>query len=610
MASEKRGYAYEALTMWALGKLKEKGEMKHDAFWNQKPDNLGIVPDITIGRNPSEPSSLILVSHCTAEHNSDMKFWRNVGEVWDAKRAFGPDFPCRCLLFDAKFKKNLLIIQKYAFDAFLCVGHQTYASELLQLGDHFNDKFPSDQTERISAIQGYIGHNPSARLAARLFLDDLRNWLNSSLPQSGALWRQACLTMSHRDPAMTSRRVVESNLRRGLAKLLFFERVDNIDPRTMRVKSGAHYFCGERVDKAAIVDEDLRSLFNVFDLELLKELHEKYSSETAVKILIEPLRKQDWLKSAWQFLVDRWEKMTSGDSLFQVIHDLSNPPRNAKHNDWPKDLPGWLIVLIISLLKVMLNGRMAYGYSVIVNRIEEMSNAELLELRRQYCAMSGAKLATVRLRSSRTIEYGLRDWLYGEARDNFSLLESELFVVCTVIARDLSKLTKESLSDEIGAKTISWLIDDTIETKLLSHAGFRPLKDLLVSALELKQISFEDVSYWQTELRHLAVGDGEKVNIRAGSTNVLKVQRTIIRWISMSEDGRDHKVKEFCGKVGLWRAASTQRVFHSDRFEPITRFLMLVDGNLRDDDVKTLLKAGWDGVYFPTEIERLIGDLR
>ena len=127
MASEKRGLFYEALVYVLLKKLIQNSTV----FWNQTPSLMTIDTDITIGDSVDCPNYLYLISHSTAEHNSDMKFWRNMGEVFEAKTLLQSKPKAICILMDDKFKKNLLLIQPYAFDDFIIVSQEPYGTKII-----------------------------------------------------------------------------------------------------------------------------------------------------------------------------------------------------------------------------------------------------------------------------------------------------------------------------------------------------------------------------------------------------------------------------------------------------------------------------------------------
>src|SRR5438105_11464609 len=85
MAGERKGKTYEALVMVALEELKRRGKLHGEIFWNQKPAAMTIEPDLTIGEDPNEPSIVLLITHSGIAANSNMKFWRNLAELVEAK---------------------------------------------------------------------------------------------------------------------------------------------------------------------------------------------------------------------------------------------------------------------------------------------------------------------------------------------------------------------------------------------------------------------------------------------------------------------------------------------------------------------------------------------
>jgi len=209
-------------------------------------------------------------------------------------------------------------------------------------------------------------------------------------------------------------------------------------------------------------------------------------------------------------------------------------------------------------------------------------------------------------RNSRTIEYGMRDWLYGEERQNFTLQRQELLLISGAMSEMLLSNVGPVLSDGLSESLKQYFVDDTIETKLVAHPAFRPLKDLLVMALNASRLPFQDVSYYPTALAALAARDGKKLNVRAGSTNVLIVKNTLIRWISATDEGRTHKCKEFCGRAWGLRVGVVGRGGVLGVRPDVAKTILLIDGTFDQAELKSLSLAGWDEIFYPDEIDRLI----
>ncbi len=85
MAGERKGKAYEALVMVCLQELMKSKRLKGEVFWNKTPVGMSIEPDFTIGPNSDMPEIIFLVTHSGSAKDSEKKFWRNIGELSEAK---------------------------------------------------------------------------------------------------------------------------------------------------------------------------------------------------------------------------------------------------------------------------------------------------------------------------------------------------------------------------------------------------------------------------------------------------------------------------------------------------------------------------------------------
>ena len=85
MAGERKGKTYEALTYVVLKRLKSKGTIKGNIFWNEIPKGMTIEPDLVVGPDIDHPEFVLLITHSGSAKNSDMKFWRNIEELFETK---------------------------------------------------------------------------------------------------------------------------------------------------------------------------------------------------------------------------------------------------------------------------------------------------------------------------------------------------------------------------------------------------------------------------------------------------------------------------------------------------------------------------------------------
>jgi hypothetical protein len=85
VAGEQKGKTYEALVMVVLQELHRQKKLSGNIFWNKTPSAMTIEPDFTIGPDVDHPSIVFLVTHSGSAGDSHKKFWRNMGELAEAK---------------------------------------------------------------------------------------------------------------------------------------------------------------------------------------------------------------------------------------------------------------------------------------------------------------------------------------------------------------------------------------------------------------------------------------------------------------------------------------------------------------------------------------------
>lgn len=605
MASEKRGLLYEAIVFECLTRLKSQGAIKEEVFWNQTPEQMSIDTDLTVGPKPHEPTHVFLISHSTAEHNSDMKFWRNMGELREVKFKLGFNVKAIGLLFDAQFKKNLLLVQPYAFDNFICVADKDYGQAILNFADKHSEALPGKKEEKHSFLKKHINEDKKLRRAIEDLTNELKVAFTATCKSTDALWLAVKESYSGRKPKppLEAR---STFLRRGLAKMLFFEKLPQKYEITLNLSADLN-LTRRSIKGTLLSDTDIHATLDLLPRSLLQQLHASYLSMEEFQILVEPLRALDQFPLLWQHIKDRWQLLKTPQGLYQELQIAAKDGMQAfqgARNKSKFKFPGWLLVILITIIKAGKNRRLEYGYSKIVNDIQALIPSELQQWKE--IVKGTEKHSPEDPRGSRTIEYGLRDWIYADSRSNFTFHDSELALVSLVLSRRLSAAFGGEFPESIADSVKEFFIADTIETKLLSHPSFRPLKELIIAGLKEKNLTYQDISYFQSPLRGMAVSKGERVNIRAASTNVIVTKRTLIRWISVSDEGRMHKCKEFCGRAWGFRVQTDFATGKVSSREEVKKFVLLVDGTFDNADLRALVDAGWDEIFYPDQIELLL----
>ena len=120
MASERYGRAFEALVVCAARQPDRKGP-KGEVRWNEAIPGQSVMPDVWISGLNGAPRVLFLVTHSGAPSASEKKFWRNVGELAEAKLLLSPPPITISVLFDNAIKESLGELELRLFDVYLAV---------------------------------------------------------------------------------------------------------------------------------------------------------------------------------------------------------------------------------------------------------------------------------------------------------------------------------------------------------------------------------------------------------------------------------------------------------------------------------------------------------
>ena len=179
----------------------------------------------------------------------------------------------------------------------------------------------------------------------------------------------------------------------------------------------------------------------------------------------------------------------------------------------------------------------------------------------------------------------------------FTLPNGVLDFMSMVLSESLQPFSVESidgLASEIEAKYVS----KEFVAVLLAHRGFDPIGALLLSRPELA--GAEDVRVRAAFAEHCGIRGS------AASTGVLKISQTAIYWQTAHGSHTNDKRKELCGRAMAIRYQWDSR---SNRFisrTGIDRLLLILDGTWTQSDMVALLRAGWDEIFYPDEMDKLV----
>lgn len=600
MAGEQKGKAYEALTKVALERIVTSKSLKGEIFWDQRPDGMTIVPDLTIGKDKDHPTVALLVTHSGAAGNSHMKFWRNMGELVEAKVCL-PTIPrVFNLAFDSIIKESLKKSQAASYDGLLFVGDLDYGAELQQwIDDHLNE-FPRDKHEKVGFIKTRARRDAVLKRLLARFTNDLNKLLLKKAPVTlDEIWRLERQRSTKPPPVAR-----KTSIKRGLGKLLVVPEAVTADliagKSTIRFESELQPaielgILRKTIAGVRVADDEVVQALTLLSPVSLTALLVGRSFPQGLTRVIDQVRLIGQIEPMVSAVVGNYSSLVTPEGMFKALEQIHADPTflldKAELTQLPTDV--WLFRVVCDLVKATGKRKQGYGYAQLVQDIKKAAKSgDLLKCIKSLCGPA----ATLPIGGTEPIRRGLQDYVNRISGTSFS--KSQVAVVAFVLAGRLRELSVRQLQSALPELRATW-ISSTFEARLLTHRVFDPLGDLIRAVL--KGLKVREI-YMQS---CFAMTGGSSGSELAATTKVLIVKETLINAQSCSDAGRDHKKKELCGRaVALrysWDASKK-------RFVPrpgLKKLILLVDGTWRQGDLDALARAGWDEIFYPDQMDEL-----
>lgn len=611
MASERIGKVYEAVVKRCLSTLILQRRLTGTVKWNEIIAGHSVEPDLWLAGPAGNPTVVLLVTHSGASSASEKKFWRDIGEIAEFKIA-RPDPPIvGGILFENSIKHTLSLLEREILDFFSEVPTiDVHRSTIITTAVRQIAATKKKTKEFPIVLETLILDNPELQEAVDWLSDVLLETICSA--EENQFWTVAKGRVDKRKDVVL-RTANETAVRRGIAKLLIPP-----DPTVLVAGVRKHqevplpdYLWGygivtEQTAGWRTSDPDVVGVVKLLGEERVFQLVERYSSDARIRAVVKPLREAGTaMNTRYRFIDMNWAELCETSGLFhRLLETHADIEQKVFALATINARPGWLFLSLLSIVKAAGKTRQSFGYAGIVRAIGDLSEENKLQIAAQ--AVADHVGGDLSLRAPRTVEYGLRDWFYGSSRTNFSLRPFELYVCSLVMASRLSMLEQSKLV-ETFERAKQYESRDLVENVLVPFNTFQPLKTLLEHELTRRGVKYCRHQYYSSALREaVQTKTGTQINIRSGATEVVIAGKTLIRWISATNKGRDHKRKEFAGKGAtlpiVWSAPRLRYVANDN----IERLLLLVDGTFRDSDLELLIRLGWDRVFYPDEIELLI----
>ncbi len=585
MAGEKKGKAYEAFVKLTLEKLHQKMDFRGSIFWDEKPEAMTIVPDLTIGGSKDKPEIFLLITHSGSAKESEKKLWRNMGELAEAKVCL-PTIPrVFNIAFDSVIKENLKEAQAASFDGQLIVGDLDYGPELQEWIDQNLNRFPKEKEEKVGFLKMESRVDKVIKGLLQRFTNDLRSLLRQKAPtELDDLWNME--RQRHRTTRVPKAR--KTSVRRGLSKLLIFEDLELClrlyTGKKVKIDEIPDYayelgLAGKAVGRATPADEEIQNAVSTIAEPAAKWICRAAPVEKVASWL-SLLRNIGDLDLLGDFILKHFDSLIDSENLLSNFRSLhADPDTLVEGARLASGAPStvWLFEMLMELIKASEEEANGYGYAQLAREV------------------IGAGFGSVRDLSAPNQfggGFGLSAWI---SRDSKSQFRSDLLKGCAnVIAARLAAIGK-ARTKYLLAELKEGICKNVIESKLCTYKGFEPLR--LIAEDKVKGCIRKSI--------RSCFGERAGLIGQATKTTVLQKQKTIIDWQSCSDAGRDHKKKELCGRAVAIRYSWDSE---ANKFIPrpgIEKLILLLDGTWRQEDLDALARAGWDEIYYPDEMEKL-----
>ena len=637
MAGETRGELAEAIAKVALESAVASRGRSDKVYWEEAPANSVIKPDLTTGESIDHPSNLLLINASESPKESEKKFWRNLAEVFGSKARLDPRPAVISLVFKSEIKPELIRFTRTLCDSAHLVDRDPVHGEPIARwleGNHASAPSKKAGKEKLVRRAGTLGtkqYDASFALALRHLAQTLAPMLFRHRDELRPLWdlMQSDFESRIGGAVRPSRRTL---LRRGLARWMAFGPEVRLD--VVRAHLGGSWvprgsvpdystqlgllkrsLKGGRVprpgaapsDMVSSVSADLRAGAKFF-LDAMGDDAERAALELVGTLAGAPsemeriaglLRAMPSRVGLWhRYVVARWDKLCTPAGCYEELQLCSQDSTmgGAVSDGAPSRV--WLYDHLVGILRAHAGKNNDYGYGRLMGYFKDNQDdptlgallretVETLDGRAERTATRWVDLTLPN--SAEPGRRGFQDWLKGAKEVSPVIVAAFAFALASLLSEIDSPASIKS-SGLVSAHAYG------LWNKLLTYQDFEPLADLVESACgeRVQRLSAE------TLLSDMA----EQSVQNAGRIPVLSFSGGVICWKSVTDSGKAHKRKELAGRA---RALRFQFIDGRPGLRSSAeRLLLVVDGTFDDDDLKVLRGAGWDEIYYPDEMDRLV----
>jgi hypothetical protein len=562
MAGEATGQAFEALTFLALMELGYKPD--ETIHWEPKVSGLSVRPDFLVGKL-AQPKALLLLTNTGSASNSHMKFWRNVGEIAEAKKVYGPQIRLINLVLRDQQMDGFRRATKMLADSDIRLGSMVSGKRLVTLVAKVSPELPSDRREKLKCIWKAVNSSASNRAAFKSFQKILKQSLAQTNTQLRPLW-----DLASENKAVTKRTIKQTYVKRGLAKLMFLTKLGqsceivNVIRSRKRIPKESEFACAlgwahRRIGGISINDPEILWVCDNMDDGVIASL------------LSKALHENQLLWKAWSTDLTGNAAALAQNFVETHLKALKAPRGMLKHlRATSKDGRNWLFFHILELIKAHSGKKQGYGFAALADDVGYDVGIN-----------RGYKI--------------LADWANGV--EGTILPKRMLEDVAGALSHRISCIEEKRLKS-LRAGLESDTGRNVFEAKVVCYEKFEPLLWLLERFLNESHIGYKLVRKHPSFVGEVLGTPSLK------TTPVISVGETLIHWKSAYDQGRSHKVKELSGRAPSLKYSWDQQRGFTKRHN-VKKLILLLDGTWRGSDLEVLQRAGWDEMFYPDEMDKL-----
>lgn len=578
MAGEKKGKAYEALVHVALQELISSKRLAGPLHWNVTPKGMSIEPDFVTGDDVNSPKTLLLLTHSGSAKESEKKMWRNLGELVEAKTVLASTPKVFNLTF-GMIKNDLEPIQQHAFDQFIWVRQATHAwaNDLDEFVSSCVSSFPKGKEAQSSFMRDALSSaSTKAKAAYQKLMPLLETMYQSRSSALDKLWKD------HRTrtlPVVPGAR--NTSIRRGASKLYLFP--DHQEAyRCFKSGSGFKKSVGHLAPLGLVEkrpggwlptkDSDVLSCVKLLSEKDCLVLFSDKATTAGFRLQAAKVQEStklpiyvDWCQANWKTLTTQSGMKKTLLALHKNPGDLLTLPSGCAA---PEHV--WIMDVLGAIVRANSSKSQDFGFS-------------------SFAKHPLAKSTTIGNMDVGTWTSCFMNQFFTR-KSGFSPPTAAIDFTALVLSDYAKKAAAASVT---SVELERQYLTKEYEAVFLAHRGFEPLWGLISGQVPAAN---------QIRIRTCYAEAAGLAGI-SGNCTLAKVKNTLINWQSAHGSHTNDKKKELCGRaIGLryhWNGKSFIR-------RPgVDKMILVLDGTWKQADLNALLRAGWDEIFYPDEMDQL-----